>query len=149
MHSAPSVSYPVGRSHFAAAFLLLAWLTGAGVVIAWCLQVQPTALRLLGASLLLGATGIVAAWNWWRLASGTLAWDGEAWRWAAHGAGTVSATLDLQAWLLVRWDGGGRVCWLWLERTACAERWDDLRRAVYFRARPSALSGAQPPTAET
>ncbi len=29
--------------------------------------------------------------------------------------------------------------WLWLERAGRAERWEDLRRAVYSRARPQAL----------
>jgi toxin CptA len=149
MHSAPSVSYPVGRSLFAAALLLLGWLAGAGATVLWAVQVQPTGWRLAAAALLLGAVGLLAAHSWWKAAAGTLAWDGDGWTWAAQGSGTVSVSLDLQSWLLLRWEGEGCGRWLWLERAAGAPRWADLRRAVYSRARPQALPGAQPPAAET
>lgn len=148
MHSAPSVSYPVGRSSFGAGFFLLAWLAGASATALWWVQVQPPLSRLAMAALVLGATGLLALRSWLHGARATLSWDGESWYWAARGAGTVSASLDLQAWLLLCWEGDGGRHWLWLERAACAERWEDLRRAVYSRAR-TPTPGAKPPAAQT
>jgi hypothetical protein len=70
-----------------------------------------------------------------------LSWDGEIWSWPAVGqgsTGSLQVILDLQHWLLLRWTGGHAPRWLWLERAGRAERWEDLRRAVYSRARPQA-----------
>ena len=141
MHSAPAVSYPVGRSRLAGALLLLIWLTALAATGLWWAQVQVAGWRWGAAVLLLACTGAFAAWHWWHAPVGTLAWDGESWNWSAKGrveAGEPDVRLDLQHWLLLRWRGGQGGCWLWLERAPLAERWEDLRRAVYSRARPQA-----------
>jgi toxin CptA len=149
MHGAPSVSYPVGRSRFAAGLLAAAWLLGCAAALLWWPQ-SPDSWRLgamLGA---LAATGLAAAWNWWRQPCGVLAWDGDAWSWSAHpggAAGRIDVAIDLQHTLLVRWVAAGASRWLWLARTDRAERWNDLRRAVYSRARPQALQPGGPPAA--
>lgn len=46
--------------------------------------------------------------------------------------------LDLQSYLWVHAITGRGHVWLWLERSAQPERWMDLRRAVYSRAKPGA-----------
>jgi hypothetical protein len=151
MHSAPLVSYPVGRSRYAAALLLLAWLLGAAVIALWWLQSPSPGWRLSGASFVLAAAGIGAAWNWWHCVPGVLAWDGEAWCWSeARGerAGAIEVSLDLQHCLLLRWTSGDASHWFWLERAGSAERWDDLRRAVYSRAKLEALPDGRPPAAK-
>ncbi len=149
MHGAPSVSYPVGRSRFVGFMLLLAWLLGAVVTALWSLHV-PSWRPDIGWALL-AAAGAFAGWRWRHEASGVLAWDGEAWHWAcpqhAH-SGTLEVTLDLQHCLLLRWQSDSRSRWLWLERVTRPERWDDLRRAVYSRARIEALPAARPPAAK-
>jgi toxin CptA len=151
MHGAPSVSYPVGRSRFAAGLLLLVWLLGTAAVILWAIQVRVPGWQRAASLLLVLAAGLWAAWSWWRAPRGALSWDGENWSWSAagqEGTGSVEIGLDLQHWLLLRWNGGNPSRWLWLERARCLERWDDLRRAVYSRARPQALRQDQFPAAK-
>jgi toxin CptA len=151
MHSAPSVSYPVGRSRFAAGLLLAVWLSGAACVMLWSAQVRAPGWQLVASVLLVLAAGLCAAWNWWQAPQGDLSWDGENWNWSAAGqeaGGSVEVSLDLQHWLLLRWSGGNASRWLWLERARSLERWEDLRRAVYSRARPQALRQDQSPAAK-
>src|SRR5438445_3812340 len=102
MHSAPSVSYPVGRSRLAGAMLLLAWMLGAGAIALWCAQVQPSAARVLGATALVLASGATAGWTWVRTPQGKLAWDGDSWSWSGErdGTGTLQVVLDLQRLVL-------------------------------------------------
>jgi len=98
------------------------------------------------------AAGALAAWRWRAQPTGHLAWDGAGWTWEAGAApataGRLRVSVDLQRVLLVQWRGDGPAHWLWLERAGAPERWADLRRAVYSRARPDALPLAQPPAAK-
>jgi toxin CptA len=151
MHNAPSVSYRVGRSRFAAALLLLGWLLGALVTVMWALQPQLLGWRIWMAWVLLVIAGVLAAWNWWRSPRGALAWDGERWSWPGQAGvkdATLDVVLDLQRCILLRctWRNGSQ--WLWLERTGASGSWDDLRRAVYSRASPEALPPVRPPAAK-
>ncbi|NPC56191.1 hypothetical protein [Caenimonas soli] len=148
MHSAPSVSYPVGRSRFAATLLLVIWLLGAAGVALWSVQVRAPGWQVGASAALVLLAGLCAARNWWRAPPGDFSWDGENWNWSAAGqeaAGSLEVGLDLQRWLLLRFTGGKVVRWLWLERARHPERWEDLRRAVYSRARPQALRQEQSP----
>jgi toxin CptA len=151
MYSAPSVSYPVGRSRFAAGLLLVAWLLGAAAVALWLIEARAPGWQRGASVLLVLSVGLWAASSWWRTPAGGLIWDGENWCWSAAGqgrTGDVAVGLDFQHWLLLRWTGGSAPRWLWLERARHAERWDDLRRAVYSRARPQALRPEQFPAAK-
>jgi toxin CptA len=152
MHSAPSVNYPVGRSPFAGTLLLLVWLLGAMAVALWWSLMAAGSWRLLLAGLAVGAVGALAARQWWLTPAGDLTWDGEAWNWkpaAGSQEGSLHVAVDLQRWLLLRWATSGSVSWLWLERSRRSDRWDDVRRAVYSRARPEAPRGAQVSAAKT
>ncbi|MGH6624960.1 MAG: hypothetical protein ACRECD_00175 [Burkholderiaceae bacterium] len=94
------------------------------------------------------AGGVVAACAWWATPEGELRWDGQTWWWSASGeplAGVVTVALDLQRRMLLCWCGEPGPSpslrqWLWLERKRQPGRWDDLRRAVYSRARTDALT---------
>lgn len=148
MHSAPSVTYPVGRSPFAGALLLVIWLAAAAAIGLWW-ESGASGGRLGAAVLLWVASGLWAALHWWRSPMGALAWDGESWNWASGDAadsGMLEVSLDLQRSMLVRWAGPGASRWFWLERASRAERWDDLRRAVYSRAALGAPPDARQPT---
>jgi hypothetical protein len=139
MHSAPSVSYPVGRSRFAAILLLLVWLMGLAVCTAWWVELHGTGWRAGASGLAAAAAGVAAARMWWQSPSGTLDWDGQAWTWSADqagGSGTLEVALDLQHWLLLHWSDNSASQWLCVERASRVDRWDDLRRAAYSRARP-------------
>ena len=146
MHSAPSVSYPVGRCRFAGGLLLVAWLAGALALAAWSWQLPVGGWRqALGWAALMLA-GVAAAVSWRRSATGLIAWDGAIWRWAdgtGERSGTLLVALDLQQRLLLHWrpEQGG-ASWLWLEKQREPQAWDALRRAVYSRARADASSGA-------
>ena len=151
MHSAPSVTYPVGRSRFAATLLLAAWSLGALAGALWWLR-APDGWRLGLMAVALAVSGVIAARSWASAAAGTLAWDGEAWTWSLQPDGRAHELLvglDLQNWLLLRWSADGSSHWLWLDRASRADRWDDLRRAVYSRARPQMPQQARPPAAKT
>jgi hypothetical protein len=150
MHNAPAVTYPVGRSRFAAALMGSAWLLGASTGALWWVQAPSSAWRLWLVCAVSLASGAWAAWSWWRTPAGSLEWDGEAWRCsfdASALAGRVQVSLDLQRCVLLRWSAGSASHWLWLERRQRAERWDDLRRAVYSRARMEAPREDEPSAA--
>ena len=148
----PAVQYPVRRSH-ALAWLLALLLVGAAAGVAgWLLHAG----RQAPAGFVLTAAGcwVLAAASsvhyWWRQPAAVLRWDGQFWtletasrppRSAGPPAtvGAPAVLLDLQAhlWVHVQAEGRART-WLWLERSACPERWLDLRRAVYSRPKPGA-----------
>ncbi|MBO9652124.1 MAG: hypothetical protein J7605_26750 [Variovorax sp.] len=142
MHSAPSVSYPVGRSRNADHLLLALWGIGGAAAIAACLQ--SAAMGWRGAVLLLCA--IVAACAAWRARLSSagparLVFDGQYWsmpgRPEVHQA-RANVMLDLQVLLLIRLTVPmAPARWLWAERRALPPGWRDLRRALYSRASPA------------
>jgi hypothetical protein len=148
MHNAPSVSYPVGRSRFAALLLGSLWLGAAATTLLWVTQLDQPGWRAPVAGVALLGAGAVAAWAWLRSAQGELAWDGEAWArtvGCAASPGTLAVALDLQRAMLLHWREAGATHWLWLDSASRADRWSDLRRAVYSRARPEAARPARQP----
>ncbi len=152
MHAAPSVTYPVGRSRLGGWLLLACWAVGAAVSLLWAWQAAAPGWRQ-GLGLVASAACGWLALRWWRAApAGELSWDGAQWAWSGpgdSGAGQLRVVIDLQGLLLLRWEGCAGVHWLWLERSAAPQRWGDLRRAVYSRARPPALPGPEAPAAKT
>jgi toxin CptA len=148
MHSAPSVSYPVGRSRFAGGLLLGLWLLGVAACVAWRLGSPASGARSAIAAIVLVLAAVLASWNWWRMPDGMLSWDQEQWSWQG-GQAVVQVSLDLQHWMLLRCHAGSNSCWLWLERAKRPEHWAEVRRAVYSRARPEALPKAGPTAAKT
>ena len=154
MHNAPTVSYPLGRSAWWGAPLVVLWLAGVAALAIWCASVDALSWRQ-GLDLALWL--LFGGWSWraWRgQVLGELSWTGTHWllvRAAAAPAsceGLVSVQLDLQHLLLLRFTPvTGPACWLLLQRATQPERWQDLRRAVYSRARTSgaqASAGALP-----
>lgn len=146
MHSAPAVSYPVGRSRDAGRLLSGLWALGAACAGAAVLHLDD----MLGGRAALLALGVACAGaaTWWfrrGARSGELRFDGL--QWSLSGAQPVPAAraelcLDLQFLLLLRLVAPeGPRCWLWLERRAQPSRWPDLRRAVYSRAPTPPLMG--------
>ncbi len=151
MRSAPSVSYPVGRSRMARGLLLGIWCLGAAGLAAWCLQFSGAGWRTALLALALLVAGI-AARRAAHLGEGAqLQWNGQHWSCtgsAQLSAGRVSIHLDFQSLVLVRLsEPGRRAVWLWLDRTSLTSRWLDLRRALHATesvARASHGEAAQP-----
>ena len=151
MHNAPSVTYPVRRSLLAGGLAAGLWLLGVLVTVQWILLSPVSGWRLVAAVMVLALAALAAGWNWWIMPRGTLAWDEEAWTWtcaARTDLGAVEVCLDLQHFLLLRFRSQAASRWLWLERSHSAGCWDDLRRAVYSRARPQTPPEAEAGVAE-
>jgi hypothetical protein len=150
MRSAPSVTYPVGRS-----VLLLRLLVVVGM-----LGMSAFGLAFvygLGRWTLVGGLAWVvwvvsATRAWHRQPQGRLAWTvamerpvepalravAGSWSWfsAAYVGGVVLQRVervhDLQAWMLLRlYNPDGARTWIWVERESDPDRWDDLRRALW------------------
>ena len=135
MHSAPAVSYPVGRSRFQAGLLLALGMSG---VLSGLLWGEPSGLssgRQLVFTLLFFAAWLNAANAWRRSPAGHLRWDAKAWSWMAEQTkpcAGLKVHLDLQFCLLVSVVlRDGKRMWFWPERRADGLQWPALRRAVF------------------
>jgi hypothetical protein len=136
MHSAPAVSYPVGRSHFQALFLTFTVLLALATGVCWLASaLWDWRQGLMAAALCLS---VLFAWQAWRQTpQGTLVWDGDTWCFSGEQSsvvGAMSVSLDLQFVLLLRLTPlNGRALWLWGERKRHELLWLPLRRAVFSR----------------
>jgi len=135
MHSAPAVSYPVGRSSFYGAVLAGLHGLGACVLIAWVMAADTPRLgHVLGGLLCLSSLA-VAGWSWRHVPNGTLTWDGQHWIWTQDDLSrpvTPRVTLDLQHLMLMQLcSSDAPPLWVWLERSAAPARWRACRRCVF------------------
>jgi toxin CptA len=151
MHNAPSVTYPVGRSRMLAGLIAALWLTGGMATAFWVFQTSGLGWRLGAEILALVFCGAWAARAWATMGVGALCWDGQDWQWSSAGrtvGGRLAVHLDAQTHLLLRFTPPrGAQCWCWAERASAPERWADLRRAVYSRAKTTASPQASPEAA--
>lgn len=144
----PSVVFPIRRSSALAAVLSVLVLLGVAAISWWTIAGAGTSIwqpLLAWAAWLLALVGGLHFWL--TQPRGALHFDGQQWHvqvqrqgLSLHAlSGPPEVLLDVQAHL---WVGiapaGRRRMWLWLERSHQPERWMDLRRAVYSRARPGA-----------
>ncbi len=137
MHSAPAVSYPVGRSAIRTACLVLPWLLAGLVCAAWVLQSDERSVgHALALALWLAGAGLIF-WDLRHPRFGVLAWDGQGWTWEAQQgrqAGLLRSRLDWQQGLLLEFlPEHGAGFWLWLERREAPRAWPAMRCAVYAR----------------
>jgi toxin CptA len=138
MHSAPALTYPVGRSRFQVWLLCLIGLVSVSAGLRWVQQSGPVDWRqgLFAVTLLI--YGLVDVLAWRRTPTGTLHWDGQVWGWTEMTqslSGAVTVHLDLQFCMVLslQSENGSRI-WLWPERRRDPVRWSALRRAVFSRA---------------
>lgn len=145
MHSAPAVTYPVGRCHIQTGLTLALWGLGAVVSVLWIRDAGrigwPQGLAVLFGLL----SAALALRSLLKAPEGTLRWDGQQWGWQTGRdslGGTVRPTLDLQHWVLLEFrPQAGRPIWLWVARTNEPTRWDALRRALWSRVPRTAAVG--------
>jgi hypothetical protein len=150
MHSAPSVTYPVGRSRGATRILVVLWTLGACCAGASCYLFDSAGWRQLLLVLSVVFSGVAAGFGLRRDGAAVLHFDGLCWSLTGADpsrgvrAARVTVALDFQSLMLVRLAEPGRPQrWIWLEQQTLPERWRDLRRAVYSRA-PSAEPAGDP-----
>ncbi|MBP9904273.1 MAG: hypothetical protein KBF66_01855 [Rhodoferax sp.] len=139
MHSAPAVSYPMGRSRFHGLLLLLIAGSGALSLSAWVLQSDPLRWQHGVAALIWSLGVVVAGWRWYSAPTATLIWDGEAWCWVLGARSRPvkpEVALDFQWLLLLRLSGSADRAdwWVWPEHAADPLRWLALRRALFARS---------------
>lgn len=149
MHSAPSVSFPVGRSHFHGRLTLLLVLLGGAVCAYWGYAMESAGGRVVLALGIWLLTSAAALFGWYRTPAGVLRWDGQNWSFeSARGVmpGQVLQRLDLQTSVLLEFRAEtARAQWLWLEKGAETQRWEALRRALVARGGvPQGLAPADP-----
>ncbi|WP_192871563.1 hypothetical protein [Variovorax sp. JS1663] len=145
MQSAPSVSYPVGRSRIAGRLLLGLWAGGVCCAIAAGLHFHAVDWRSGLLLMVVVGAGVAARVSTLRhTPAATLHFDGLCWSipgTAGQQAFAAKVALDAQSSLLVRLASpGGARRWVWLDRHAAPERWQALRRAVYSRPAPAGHS---------
>ena len=150
---APAVLYPVGRSAVLAAGCESIAFGGLLALGYWAAQ---GAWRhpwwVVGAVFATWSVVVALALRFWRaLPTGDLHWGGAHWELKSAGRSVDGACLyvhaDLQRFMLVRLESADQPpCWLWLERRAHPERWNDLRRAVYSRAEAAGTNMPQDPS---
>ena len=141
MHSAPAVTYPVGRCRFHAGLLTGLLVMGAGVLAAWAYHTDAIGLRHGAAALLWLVCAMVAGRLWWRSPTGSLTWEGQFWIWAGEGAPypvALGMALDSQKVLLLRLQvDDAPSLWVWLEQRRAPARWLACRRAVFGPTPPA------------
>ena len=148
MHSAPAVSYPVGRSHFQGCLLGGTVLIGVLAGMLWFYVSGLAGWRLGLYAITLVGTGALAIQAWRRTPGGVLRWDGQVWRWTTEAAsvcGVLTVHLDFQFCLLLslRTDAGVRLA-LWPQRQTDTVHWHALRCAVFSHQRKVAVLAAPP-----
>lgn len=152
MHSAPAVSYPVGRSHLQGGLLFGTGLTGLLAGCLWCAAPGPLGWRQGLYMLALLTAVLVAARAWRHSSQGVLRWDGQFWVWSTEGAavrGLIAVHLDIHLCLLLslQTEAGTRL-FLWPERRAEPASWHALRCAVFAHrafAEPAEAGNAPKP----
>lgn len=137
MHRAPALSFPLGRSRFQGALVILTGLTSALVGLLWYVAADSFGWRQGLFALIFLSVFVVALESWRHAPAGILRWDGQSWSWIGVQAtvgGRLRAHLDLQFCLVLslRPDSGRRI-WLWPERRRDERHWNALRRAVFAR----------------
>jgi hypothetical protein len=139
VHAAPPVRVSLGRS--------IGWIVAvascaggaAANVAAWLLLQQEAA---AGPAALIGvAVAALAAWRSHRIhAPGELLWTGAEWQWQGL-PGDVHVALDIDAWMLLRFDPSqGKRCWIAASRASAVGPWPALRAALYARRPVDPLS---------
>ena len=155
MHSAPQVTYPVGRSAFLGLALVAAWAAGAAGCGYWIFSAPVSKWRVLLVVVALLLSGCAAARSWYTSPTGQLTWDGQLWRWHSAGYAAGESALDLVIaldlqrvlWLRLQ-NSAGASLWLWAEKSALPFRWMDLRRAVCSAADMRDVTAASADTAQ-
>ena len=137
MHSAPTVNYPVGRSHLQVCLLLFLGVLGVVTVFLWSWVADAMAWRQYVCLATLLASSGLAFQCWHQTPKGFLHWDGLVWRFTSDQdevIGSPVVHLDFQSLMLISLQQvPGNRLWLWPERRTDVSRWLGLRRALFSR----------------
>ena len=128
----------MGRSRTLVLIFVALWLAGFALIYLWIQASQNFGWRQIAGLSAIFFVGLSGLWAFKNSPQGSLAWDGQYWRWesVSYQAGTAEYELlvaaDFQHAFLLRVNNKARAgLWFWAERSAMPSRWLDLRRAVY------------------
>jgi hypothetical protein len=139
VHAAPPVRVSLGRSRGWTAFVALCAGIAVANAAAWLL-LQRGASVAAGAGLGLVAVAFAARRLKGEPQASDLSWSGSQWQWQGL-VGEVTVALDLDAWMLLRFDPArGRRRWIVASRASAAGPWPALRAALYARRPADPLS---------
>jgi hypothetical protein len=132
VHAAPPVRVSLGRSAGWIVFVAVCVGAATANLAAWVLLRSEAA---VGVAAVLGL--VAAALTAGRLqrsqAPSDLSWNGSEWQWQGL-AGNVHVALDLDAWMLLRFDPvQGKRYWIAASRRSAVGSWPALRAALYAR----------------
>jgi hypothetical protein len=132
VHAAPPVRVSLGRSSSWIVVVASCAGVAAANLVAWLLLRAEDAVGLAAVTGLAAAT--IAAWRAYCLhAPGEVNWNGAEWQWQGL-AGSVQVALDLDAWMLLRFDPlHGKRRWIAASRASANGPWPALRAALYAR----------------
>lgn len=146
VHHAPSVVYPVRHSVLPTILALGAWFAGLGLLLFGCDGLQGADWRPWVLASFLVASAAWGICSTRQQATGTLHWDGAAWRWepdrslAQFEVASLLVVADLQRMLVVKLTlQQGRHVWFNVHRAHSPERWLDVRRAIHLPGRTAPL----------
>ena len=130
MHAAPPVRVSLGRSAgWIACAASCAGLAATNLA-AWLLLRNDAP---LSAAVVLGSlVAVLTAWRLYRThTTADLNWNGAEWQWQGL-AGKAHMVLDLDGWMLLRFDPvHGKRCWIAASRQTAVGPWPALRAALY------------------
>jgi hypothetical protein len=132
VHAAPPVRVSLGRSVGWVAFVSTCVGLAAANLAAWVLVRHEAAVALaLGLGLV---AAVLTAWAMQRSPVPTdLSWNGSEWQ-CAGSNGQVQVALDLDAWMLLRFDPDqGKRRWIAASRRSARGPWPALRAALHAR----------------
>jgi hypothetical protein len=131
VHAAPPVRVSLGRSAGWIAFVAVCVGAALANLTAWVLLRNEAPVGVAAALGLVAAAA--TAWRLRRFETADLNWDGSEWQWKVS-SGKVHVALDLDAWMLLRFDPvDGKRCWIAASRKSAVGPWPALRAALYAR----------------
>jgi hypothetical protein len=153
MRAPPPVRVQVGLDRRWLMALALLAAAAAGNTMAWALSRLEASGPATAAAAVVAAVFAAAAASAgarWTAPRGHLSWDGHGWVWqpvdAAAAGGEVTLALDLDSWMLLRFDAAaGPRRWLPIPMSSARAVWSPLRGALYG-PRPVHAPVAPPPT---
>lgn len=134
MHRAPSVSFPVVRSHRHLRVLAMFLALSAGACVAVVSTDTSEDSRWALVLISMGTGAVFAGLQWMRAPQGVLRWDGGQWLWESASrteSCAVQQKFDFQKVIVVRIRRGSGESWYhWIDEKAAPHRWPALRRAL-------------------
>lgn len=139
MSSAPVVEVRAGADVVSRAVVAVLVAAAVALFVGWVFALAGASTGVQAVASVVGLWAGAVAWRHCHAGMGLLRWEGRRWHWvpgrdASAVAGALTVAVDLDIWLLLRFDAvDGRRRWIAVSRARHAARWHALRCAVHAR----------------